>query len=216
MTPRAHVPQVVLLGAGMDARAYRLSCLKECAVFEVDFPELLKTKAEIIHEATISPCHQRVTLQAKSLVRVPADLREHDWLEKLRKHGFNPNKTAVWVLEGILYYLPQHNAMNVLESIAANCALARMTLLADFMNKSSLSLSNSGTYHFYSDWPDHLLPTIGFSRVKLSQIGDPDAHFGLLHDPENLFEKVRKLPRSVQTHPDDGTPCCRLYLVEAS
>uniref|UniRef100_A0A0D9VZK8 5'-nucleotidase n=1 Tax=Leersia perrieri TaxID=77586 RepID=A0A0D9VZK8_9ORYZ len=71
-------------------------------------------------------------------------------------------------------------------------------------------------YHFYHDSPDLLLPSIGFSQVALSQIGDPQAHFGLLSHPQNLFDKLRRLPRSVETNPEDGTPCCRLYLVEAS
>ncbi|XWS25762.1 hypothetical protein CRYUN_Cryun27aG0095500 [Craigia yunnanensis] len=178
--------QVVLLGAGMDARAYRLSCLKESDVFEVDFPEVLQVKTALLQEALESTEHLR--LMAKSLTRVAADIRENGWLEKLQISGFVPEKNTVWVLE---------------------------VLLADFMNKASTTLSSS-TFHFYSDWPDHLLPSLGFSHVKLSQIGDPDAHFGLIHDPLNLFNKLRNLPRSVETHPDNGTPCCRLYLVQAS
>ncbi|KAE9603573.1 putative methyltransferase Ppm1/Ppm2/Tcmp, S-adenosyl-L-methionine-dependent methyltransferase [Lupinus albus] len=181
--------QVVLLGAGMDTRAYRLSCLKDSDVFEVDFTQVLQVKTTILQAAKESAYEsQHIMSKAKSLTRVAADIRENDWLEKLQVAGFLPNKNTVWVLE---------------------------VVLADFMNKSSTTLSNS-TFHFYSDWPDHLLPSIGFTHVKLSQIGDPDAHFGLLNEPLNLFNKLRSLPRSVQTHPDDGTPCCRLYLVEAS
>ncbi|GMP81342.1 hypothetical protein CsSME_00036090 [Camellia sinensis var. sinensis] len=208
--------QVVLLGAGMDARAYRLSCLKETDVFEVDFPEVLQMKTTILQAATESTndC-QHAKMTAKSLNRVEADIRDNDWLQKLQISGFVPEKNTVWVLEGILYYLSHSHAMEVLKIIAANCTLTHTVLLADFMNKPSTTLSSS-IFHFYSDWPDHLLPSLGFSDVSLSQIGDPDAHFGLLHDPLNLFNKLRSLPRSLQTHPDDGTPCCRLYLVQAS
>ncbi|KAJ8621116.1 hypothetical protein MRB53_029645 [Persea americana] len=207
-------PQVVILGAGMDARAYRLSCLKESNVFEVDFPRLLQMKAALIQEME-STEDQQPKLMAKSLTRVAADIRENDWLEKLQRCGFVLERNTVWVLEGILYYLSDLHAMQVLNSIAANCTSTHTVLLADFMNKSSTTLSHS-TFHFYSDWPDHLLPSLGFSNVKLSQIGDPDAHFGLMHDPLNIFNKLRELPRTVQTHPEDGTPCRRLYLVLAS
>ncbi|KAK1323846.1 hypothetical protein QJS10_CPA02g01138 [Acorus calamus] len=207
--------QVVLLGAGMDARAYRLSCLKDSSVFEVDFPDLLQMKAALLSEVMGSAKHNGLTMTAKSLIRVAADIREKDWLQKLQKCGFVPEKNTVWVLEGIIYYLPQAEAMQVLQSIASLCDLTHTVLLADFMNKSSTELSLS-TFHFYSDWPEQLLPSLGFSHVKLSQIGDPDAHFGLMHDPLNLFNKLRKLPRSVHTHPEDGTPCRRLYLVESS
>lgn len=207
--------QVVLLGAGMDARAYRLSCLKESNVFEVDFQELLQIKEALMEEAMGSSDHQMKVMTAKSVTSVPADIRDGDWLEKLQIHGFAPEKSTVWVMEGILYYLPHLNAMQVLQTIASNSLLAQTVLLADFMNESSASLSNS-TYHFYCDWPDQLLAALGFPSIKLSQIGDPDANFGLLQDPQNMFNKLRSLPRWMQTNPEDGTPCCRLYLVEAS
>ncbi|EEF52572.1 putative S-adenosyl-L-methionine-dependent methyltransferase MMAR_1068 [Ricinus communis] len=208
--------QVVLLGAGMDTRAYRLSCLKDSSVFEVDFPEVLGMKTTLLQAAMESiDDQQRPQMIAESLNRVAADISKNDWLEKLQISGFVPQKNTVWVLEGILYYLSHTHAMQVLKIIADKCALAHTVLLADFMNKPSTTLSNS-IFHFYSDWPDHLLPSIGFSNVKLSQIGDPDAHFGLLDNPLNLFNKLRSLPRSVQTYPDDGKPCCRLYLVQAS
>lgn len=212
----AEETQVVLLGAGMDARAYRLSCLKGSHIFEVDLPDVLQMKTSLLQEAMQSAkLDQFLLMKAKSLNRVAADIRNDDWLEKLQISGYVPEKNTVWILEGILYYLSHSHAMQVLNTIANKCALTQTIILADFMNKSSTTLSNS-MFQFYSDWPDHLLPSLGFSDVKLSQIGDPDAHFGLLHDPLNLFNKLRNLPRSVQTHPDDGAPCCRLYLVRAS
>jgi len=200
----------------MDTRAYRLSCLKDSDVFEVDFAEVLEVKSTILQAAKESTYEsQHIMSKAKSLTRVAADIRENDWMEKLQIAGFLPQKSTVWILEGILYYLAQSNAMQLLRILANNCVLTHTVILADFMNKSSTTLSNS-VFQFYSDWPDQLLPSIGFTHVKLSQIGDPDAHFGLLNDPLNLFNKLRSLPRSLQTNPDDGTPCCRLYLVEAS
>lgn len=199
----------------MDTRAYRLSCLKESDVFEVDFPEVLQVKTALLKTAIESPYGHHHQQMAKSLNRIAADIRGNDWLEKLQSAGFASEKNTVWVLEGLLYYLTHSQAMQVLETIADKCTITPTVLLADFMNKPSTTLSNS-IFHFYCDWPDHLLPSLGFSNTKLSQIGDPDANFGLVHDPLNLFNKIRSLPRSMQTHPDDGKPCCRLYLVQAS
>lgn len=198
----------------MDTRAYRLSCLKESNVFEVDFPEVLQTKTTLLQAAAAGSTTENQQT-AKSLSRVAADITENDWLQKLQKVGFEPEKNTVWILEGILYYLTHSDAMEVLKIIAGNCNFTRTVLLADFMNKQSTTLCSS-VFRFYCDWPEQLLPSLGFSDVKLSQIGDPDAHFGLLQDPLNLFNKLRNLPRSIQTHPDDGTPCCRLYMVQAS
>jgi hypothetical protein len=39
---------VVLCGAGMDARAYRLSCLRNCRVFELDVKPVLDYKIKKI------------------------------------------------------------------------------------------------------------------------------------------------------------------------
>ncbi|MED6118419.1 hypothetical protein PIB30_002125 [Stylosanthes scabra] len=215
-SPNGRQAQVVLLGAGMDTRAYRLSCLQESDVFEVDFPGVLQVKTTILEAAKESTNEsEQILSKAKSLTRVAADIRENDWLEKLRNAGFLPHKKTIWILEGLLYYLTHSQAMQVLKILANKCCVTHTVLLADFMNKQSTTMSNSA-FQFYSDWPDQLLPSIGFTHVRLSQIGDPDAHFGLLSDPLNLFNKLRSLPRSVETHPDDGTPCCRLYLVEAS
>lgn len=207
--------QCSLFFSGMDARAYRLSCLKECTVFELDFPELLQMKSDLLHEAISSANHQKLTVMAKSLIRVPANIQDGDWITKLQSCGYVPERNTIWVLEGIIYYLHHADAMQVLENIAASHSSASTVLLADFMNKNATLLSPT-MYHFYHDSPDLLLPSIGFSQVTLTQIGDPEAHFGLLSHPENLFDKLRKLPRSMEKNPEDGTPCCRLYFVEAS
>ncbi|XP_078430441.1 leucine carboxyl methyltransferase [Wolffia australiana] len=203
--------QVVLLGAGMDTRAYRMGCLELCSVFEVDFPELLETKEALLRQALGSGEDSRVRL-----ARVAADITEGGWLEKLKRSGFDPEKKTVWVLEGILYYLSSSCAMEVLKLIAGNCVATRSVLLADFMNESCGSLSDSNSFQFLCDWPDLLLPSLGFAKATVSQIGDPDAHFGLMYDPENLFNRLRRVPRTLRTNPDDGSPCRRLYLVEAS
>ncbi|KAF7829675.1 putative S-adenosyl-L-methionine-dependent methyltransferase [Senna tora] len=206
---------VTLLSKIMNAKICRYDCLKDQDQSMLFFLEQVRMDTRAYQESRKEDEGIMIRSKAKSLTRVAADIREEDWVEKLKISGFLPEKRTVWILEGIIYYLTQLQAMQVLRIIADKCALTHTVLLADFMNKPSTTLSGS-TFHFYSDWPDHLLPSIGFTHVKLSQIGDPDAHFGLLNDPLNLFNKLRRVPRSEQTHPEDGTPCCRLYLVEAS
>ncbi|WP_423787782.1 class I SAM-dependent methyltransferase, partial [Klebsiella pneumoniae] len=68
----------------MDTRAYRLGCLKDSDIFEVDFPEVLQVKANLIQAAMESRDEQQhLNVKANSLTRVAADIRENDWLEKL-------------------------------------------------------------------------------------------------------------------------------------
>lgn len=44
------ITQIVLCGAGMDARGYRLSCLQECHVYELDIKAVLDYKNKTIEK----------------------------------------------------------------------------------------------------------------------------------------------------------------------
>lgn len=107
----------------MDARAYRLAWMKKYTVLELDFQELLEVKAALIKEAIGTTRHQKNAMMDESLARLAADMRNNDWLEKLRRCGFLPDKKTIWMLEGIIYCLPHTEAMQVLQSIAAQYAL---------------------------------------------------------------------------------------------
>ncbi len=63
--------QVVFLGAGLDTRAYRLDTLANCAVFEVDHPDVFSYK-----EGVLSMLPSPPTLLCASLVRVSGDITE--------------------------------------------------------------------------------------------------------------------------------------------
>uniref|UniRef100_A0A803N2Z1 Leucine carboxyl methyltransferase n=1 Tax=Chenopodium quinoa TaxID=63459 RepID=A0A803N2Z1_CHEQI len=137
------VLQVVLLGAGQSLvwtqehiSARMLDCLTNSHVFEVDFPQILQVKASLLQEAMVpKEDQQEMEMKAKMLTRVEADITGHDWLKKLQNSGFEPEKKTVWILEGILYYLSNCDAIDVLKTIASYSTLTTTVLLADFMNK---------------------------------------------------------------------------------
>jgi len=60
--------QLVLLGAGLDARAYRLHCLRHTSVYELDVAGVLKYKSVKLDDEA------HATLLAKSMKRVTVDL----------------------------------------------------------------------------------------------------------------------------------------------
>jgi len=60
--------QLVLLGAGLDTRAYRLACLRHTSVFELDVEGVLAYKAQLLEGAA-----EQATLLAKQIMRVPVD-----------------------------------------------------------------------------------------------------------------------------------------------
>ncbi|WP_224390760.1 SAM-dependent methyltransferase [Pseudonocardia sp. ICBG1293] len=93
----AGATQVVLLAAGLDARALRLAWPAGTTVFEVDQPEVLAFKDRVVGESGVTPTARRVT--------VPVDLR-HDWPAALVAAGLDPARPTVWLAEGLLPYLP--------------------------------------------------------------------------------------------------------------
>ncbi|CAK9033130.1 unnamed protein product [Durusdinium trenchii] len=103
--------QLVLLGAGMDARAYRLR-LPELKVFEVDLPILFQEKEPLLEGETL-------TVQSRSVV--PTDFSSgEDWSTKLqRDEHFDPTQPTVWLLEGLMMYLTDREATQTLRRIGA-------------------------------------------------------------------------------------------------
>ena len=104
----AGIRQVVLLGAGMDSRAYRLDWPPGTRFFEVDTAEPLGFKAAVLQAEDAQPRCERHT--------VVADLRE-DWQAALAAAGHDPSQPTVWIAEGLLIYLPQEAVERLLGQI---------------------------------------------------------------------------------------------------
>jgi len=62
--------QVVILGAGLDARAFRLDWPDNLRVFELDLPQVLDFKQQVVRTEGWHPACERIT--------VPVDLSD-DW-----------------------------------------------------------------------------------------------------------------------------------------
>jgi methyltransferase (TIGR00027 family) len=89
--------QAVILAAGLDSRAYRLEWPSGCTVFEVDQPQVLEFKQQVLDAQGAALTTGRVT--------VAVDLRD-DWAGALLEAGFDPGQPTAWALEGLLPYLP--------------------------------------------------------------------------------------------------------------
>jgi methyltransferase (TIGR00027 family) len=89
--------QVVLLGAGLDSRAFRLDWPHGCVIFELDREGVLAFKHKVLGELPATPKTTRVP--------IPTDLRA-DWVSALTGAGFDTAAPAVWLAEGLLFYLP--------------------------------------------------------------------------------------------------------------
>ncbi|MBX9420997.1 class I SAM-dependent methyltransferase [Streptomyces lateritius] len=94
---RTNARQVVLLGAGLDTRAFRLDWPSGVAVFEIDRAGVLAFKEQVLTDLSAAPKVKRLL--------VPVDLRA-DWVGALTNAGFDPAAPSVWLAEGLLFYLP--------------------------------------------------------------------------------------------------------------
>ncbi|MFF9063347.1 class I SAM-dependent methyltransferase [Streptomyces sp. NPDC014882] len=105
---RTGARQVVLLGAGLDTRAFRLDWPSDCTVFEVDRAGVLAFKHRVLTDLSADPKAKRVP--------VPADLRA-DWVAVLTAAGFDPAAPSVWLAEGLLFYLPAHAETYLVDTV---------------------------------------------------------------------------------------------------
>ncbi|MCX4903570.1 SAM-dependent methyltransferase [Streptomyces sp. NBC_00878] len=157
---RAGCRQVVMLGAGLDTRAYRLDWPAGTHVFEVDLPAVHAFKARVLAGRT--PGTARRTA-------VTADLLGA-WREALLTAGFDPSRPTAWLCEGLLYYLDPE-AVERLVGTVGELSAPGSTLGAECLNADAAdspfvkpwleALSGSGTpwvWHLADAeywWGDH-------------------------------------------------------------
>ncbi|MFC8101321.1 SAM-dependent methyltransferase [Streptomyces sp. NPDC057363] len=104
---RSGCRQVVLLGAGLDTRAFRLDWPTGVHVFEVEDPALLAFKEHVLDWATPS-CGRRST--------VGADLAG-SWGGDLLAAGLDPRRPTVWLCETHLYHLQPHTVESIVRTM---------------------------------------------------------------------------------------------------
>lgn len=99
--------QYLVFAAGYDTYALRNkdSAIK---VYELDYPELLKDKAERIKKANLKA----------SAVNVPCDLADLEWKNELLTVGYDKDKKAFGSLLGISYYLKKVDFEQLVMSIS--------------------------------------------------------------------------------------------------
>ncbi len=90
--------QLVILGAGLDARAWRMTSLEHTTVFEVDHPATQAYKREQI--ASRPPTARDVRFVAVDFAR--------DFLDTALAHpGHDVAQPTFWIWEGVTMYLPR-------------------------------------------------------------------------------------------------------------
>ncbi|MDF2696974.1 MAG: Transcriptional regulator, MerR family protein [Labilithrix sp.] len=106
-------PQLVILGAGLDGRAWRLPELADVTVFEVDHPDSQRDKR----------ARTGLLTQTASEVRfVPVDFARDDLDTALAGAGHDRARPTTWIWEGVVMYLEQRDIEATLDVVARRSA----------------------------------------------------------------------------------------------
>ena len=92
----AGIDQIVILGAGLDARAWRVPALGGTTVFEVDHPATQRYKRTRIGRR----------MPRAELRYVAVDFEKERFATELVRTGFRPDQPSIWIWEGVAMYLP--------------------------------------------------------------------------------------------------------------
>ncbi len=102
---------VVILGAGLDTRAYRLPELASARVFELDLPHVQASKRARLR--------RRVAEPASRVRFVPIDFNVEPFDTALAASDFDASRPALFLWEGVSQYLQPAAVDAVLRTIAA-------------------------------------------------------------------------------------------------
>jgi methyltransferase (TIGR00027 family) len=117
----AALPQLVILGAGLDGRAWRIPELREVVVFEVDHPDTQREKRGRVS----------ALLQAAREVRfVPVDFTRDDLDQALAAAGHDATRPTTWLWEGVVMYLTRAEIAATLAVIARRSAAESRLIIA--------------------------------------------------------------------------------------
>ncbi len=213
-TAQKQIRQVVLLAAGLDTRAFRLSWPAGTRLFELDQPGLLDYKARLLSAAgAIAACERNT---------IGVDLAAESWPEALYAAGFTPEERTVWLLEGFLFYLEEADVLQMLDQVSALAAPGSWLGL-DVTNRAMLtspwrrdwleSLRRAGTpQRSAMDEPEAVLGARGW-QVTVVQPGEDAANYGRWPYPV-APRAAAEIPRSFlvtaeRSGPSSGLPASR-------
>ena len=169
---------VVILAAGLDTRAFRINWPPGARVFELDQPFVLHHKESVLRFSEAQPTCERRTIHS--------DLTQ-PWKDALLESGFDPNESSVWLLEGLLFYLPNDAVAHILDSVSAlaapgswlGCDIINGSVLSSPYTKAWIDMqARSGApWIGFLDDPESFLAGRGWS-ASLTQAGQQDANYG--------------------------------------
>jgi methyltransferase (TIGR00027 family) len=112
------IDAVVILGAGLDTRAYRLTRQVRIPVFEVDLPVNIARKVKTVRRVLGEP--------PLSVRLVALDFERDDLLTSLAEHGYRTDYRVFFICEGVTQYLTEDGVRRTLDGLRAAAPGSRL------------------------------------------------------------------------------------------
>lgn len=123
---KEEIPQIVILGAGYDSRAYRFeNLIGKTLIYEVDAEATQQHKQSILQNNGVH-CHRNIRY-------VAVDFEQEDFVNELCRKGYNPQLRTLYLWEGVTFYLAPATVKNMLKRLHSNSA-AHSILGFDFQS----------------------------------------------------------------------------------
>jgi methyltransferase (TIGR00027 family) len=191
---------VVILGTGLDTRAYRLAALSTVPVFEVDLSENIAYKRDKLQKLYGSvPAH--VTL-------VPLDFERQDLASGLASQGYRAEYKSFFIWEAVTQYLSEDGIQKTMRFLAQAMAGSRLVFTyvrKDFIDGAALYgldalyevyRVKSRLWHFGLDPKQVAAFLMQYAWKELEQVGSQEYTLWYLK-PAERAEPVMEIERAV-------------------
>ena len=178
MLTEAESKQVVILGSGLDTRAYRLAWSPGTTVYEVDCPELLHYKAQVLQDVTPTCTYRPVS---GNLATADAE-----WVTAILDAGYQTPMPTIWLIEGVMMYLQEKEVHLLLQTIS-ELSVPGSVLVIDGVKVGSILAGQRARkagrgrvvrhWQFGNDNPQQLLARYGWAAA-VSEPQDVEAGYG--------------------------------------
>ena len=124
-----NIDAVVILGAGMDTRGYRLAHRSDIPVFELDLPVNIERKMAAVQHA--------IGGLPLSVQLVPLDFEHDDLIGALAGHGYREDARTLFIWEGVTQYLTEdavRATLGALQGAPAGSRLVFTYVRKDFID----------------------------------------------------------------------------------
>ncbi len=124
------IHQIVFLGAGYDARSYRLDFLSDKHIFEVDHPDTQKRRRSIV-KSVFGTLPKHVTY-------VSVDFEKSSFMQALLRSGYDPSIKTLFIWEGVTKYFTESAVNDVLKAVVEN-ACSGSAIVFDYLFESMIN-----------------------------------------------------------------------------